>query len=1205
MRYLIIRNGKSHLCASVDEHNSFQNEGIEVYYRKGVCYLSCKSGYVLEDGVKICRLAERRYHIESLDGFHSFDLYVYSDDTGAENYGFYQNRDLKISHLDDADIITADPYLQNGSFYLRDGRIDSDLDFSVNERTYEGGRVRQGDRIRILGLCIYYYTDFLYINSFRVRNRLPSYAVKPVCVRYLPMKKENRFCPARQRKGLIIPELKKYEPYEKKQSVDLWRSILPSLIMSLSVFLISALGLHRSISQGKGFTDSLAYVISPIAMFLAGVVLPICFHHSEKRREEDAYEKRVTEYLAYLDAYEEDLKGRIDAYVSESRDLYFSLKDLHKDPFYLKKEEEDYLCLSLGFYRQSFAFPYDPLEKRIDKRLEKIAHLLSEVGPLPFLLDLKEDRYISFLCKKSEKVHFFLRFLFELAYKHSYEDLSIAVYDDDLSAIGAFYDLPHMYSDGQRLYFDEQRSLQELDLRKLDKPLYLFTKHKIDLKFLNEKIFVLQFCDDERKISRHSKTIVDLTKTNGILYGEDRKSFSYTLEDYDILTRFHELGMHNRSFLPKKQVSFSGLFKDFDIRKSYLESHKKLRADFALSDDHVLYFDLHQSALGPHGLIGGATGSGKSELIISLLLSLCIRYSPDYLQIALIDYKGSGILDSLSHEGRALKHIVASLSNLEGNDPERFIIALKNLCRYRQSVFARISKKALVSISDLDDYLSLGPKNYGFETMAHLLIVADEFAELKKENPQLIRELISIARIGRSLGIHLLLATQKPGGCIDEEIWSNSHFKICLKVLEEKDSQDIIHSKDGAYLRKAGEFLLKTDALVSKCQAIYAKNDVDGNSPYEVGIYRNDLQDDKKISRSAGDSEKECACFIKKFHAVCKELNLSARMLDFRPPEAMERRKLAKGKCIVLGEIDDYLGDKRGLLAYSLKEDVLICSSRRNEVFSLCNTLNENKRDFLFIGRKTISYGYCAGSYLYEETEEILKVFSLLEKTDRELTVVIEDLNVFLNYDEQHFYKLTDILKRKGTNISFICLSSSTLLPFRLLDHFKNRSLIACRDSNDIPAFFGMKSAYKGDSFFMKQEPMSFVPILIEEEIKEEVRTLPFLKRLPEIAVPERKGDSYLIGYDVRSREKIFLSGKLYVSCEEDGLSRIYQTAYEEVEVIDKESFRKMKEPFLWIGPGIRYQRSFSVDLKTDLKENEGLLFNEGKKICVRCIDEP
>ena len=288
MRYLIIRNGKSHLCASVDERNSFQNEGIEVYYRKGACYLSCKSGYVLEDGVKICRLTERRYHIESLDGFHSFDLYVYPDDAGAENYGFYQNRDLKSSHLDDADIITADPYLQNGSFYLRDGRIDSDLDFSVNERPYEGGRLRQGDRIRILGLCIYYYTDFLYINSFRVRNRLSSYAVKPVCVRYLPMKKENRFCPARQRKGLIIPELKKYEPYEKKQSVDLWRSILPSLIMSLSVFMISALGLHRSISQGKGFTDSLAYVISPIAMFLAGVVLPICFHHSEKRREEDA-----------------------------------------------------------------------------------------------------------------------------------------------------------------------------------------------------------------------------------------------------------------------------------------------------------------------------------------------------------------------------------------------------------------------------------------------------------------------------------------------------------------------------------------------------------------------------------------------------------------------------------------------------------------------------------------------------------------------------------------------------------------------------------------------------------------------------------------------------------------------------------------------------------------------------------------------------
>ena len=1203
MKYLIIKDGRKLICTRVDEDRPFQNEGIDIYYRKGVAYLSCKSGYVLEEGSKICRLEERRYHIESCDGFKSFDLYVYPDDDGAESYGFYQNRDLKISHLEDADLITSDPHLSKGSFYLRDGMIDSDLEFSVNERSYEGGKLREGDKISILGLRIYYYTDFLYINSFRVKNRLPSYETKEVLIRYPAVTLKGHFYPLRQRKELVIPELKEYEAYEKKQTMDIWRIVLPSLIMSLSVCLISASGLYKSMQQGKDLLDSLTYVISPIAMLVSGVLLPVFFDRCEKNKEEAAYENTKKEYLAYLDRYHEDLKERITDFVNERADLYFSLKRLQRRPFYLKKEEEDYLCLSLGMYKKSFDLDHHSDDETINKKSETIVHLLSSVGPLPFLLDLKQEKDITFLCKKSEKEHFFLRFILELAYKHSFDDLAIAVYDTDLSSISAFYDLPHMFLNGQRLYFDEERSLQELDLRTLDAPMFLFTKEELKLSFQNEKICTLRFCDDENKIYGNCKTIVDLTKSNGILYKEGRQSFSYALEDLDIRSRFHELGMQNSFFLPKEEWSFSKLFDHFDIKESYKQVHKDLRADFAISDGHLLYFDLHQSGQGPHGLIGGATGSGKSELIISMLLSLCIRYSPEYLHIALIDYKGSGISDSLSYEGRSLKHIIASLSNLEGSDFERFIIALKNLCRERQSIFAAISRKAFVSISDLDDYLSIGPANYGFAPMAHLLIVADEFAELKKENPELVKELISIARIGRSLGIHLILATQKPSGCIDEEIWSNSRFKICLKVLEEKDSQDLIHSKDGAYLRRAGDFLLKTDHLITSCQAIYAKHAVDGNSPYEAGIYRNDLQIEKKIARSCGNSEKQSSYFVRKILSVCDELSLSPKLLEFRPPEPMERRKLAKGKCIVLGEIDDYLKSKRGLLAYSFREDVLICSSRKNEVWSLCNGLNENERDFLFIGSKEVSYSHCAGSYHYEESEEIIKVFSLLEKTDRDLHVLIEDLNAFLSYEEQNLYKLLEVLKRKNTSVSFLCLTSSALVPFRLLDHFKNRILIMCRDNNEANAFFGMKSAYKGNSFFMKEEPVCFVPVRIEEPMKEERRCEVFLKKLPKIILSQREDASYLIGYDTESREKIFVSGKLYVSSNDERLFDIYRNAYEEVEAIVPDSYQKMKEPFLWIGPGIHYQRLFMSDRKVDLKENEGLYFCNGKRILLRCIN--
>ena len=233
-------------------------------------------------------------------------------------------------------------------------------------------------------------------------------------------------------------------------------------------------------------------------------------------------------------------------------------------------------------------------------------------------------------------------------------------------------------------------------------------------------------------------------------------------------------------------------------------------ADFAYMGRELLYFDLDERNLGPHGLIAGTTGSGKSELIVSMLLSLCIRYRPDYLNIILIDYKGGGIKESLTSQKGTIPHIVGSIDNLEPSGFERMIVALDHECKRRQTLFKKMSNKLMTSIMNIDDYLDSDYQNFGFPKMAHLLIVVDEFAQLKKDNPTIIKELISFSRIGRSLGVHLILATQRPSGAIDDEIWSNSRFKIALKVLSEKDSNDIIKRKDAAYLTSAGQFYLRS-----------------------------------------------------------------------------------------------------------------------------------------------------------------------------------------------------------------------------------------------------------------------------------------------------------------------------------------------------------------------------------------------------------
>src|SRR5690625_5577492 len=95
------------------------------------------------------------------------------------------------------------------------------------------------------------------------------------------------------------------------------------------------------------------------------------------------------------------------------------------------------------------------------------------------------------------------------------------------------------------------------------------------------------------------------------------------------------------------------------------------------------------------------------------------------------------------------------------------------------------------------------------QPLPHLFIISDEFAELKSEEPEFINELVSAARIGRSLGVHLILATQKPGGIIDDQIWTNSRFKVALKVQDESDSKEILKNGDAAKITVTGRGYLQ------------------------------------------------------------------------------------------------------------------------------------------------------------------------------------------------------------------------------------------------------------------------------------------------------------------------------------------------------------------------------------------------------------
>lgn len=211
------------------------------------------------------------------------------------------------------------------------------------------------------------------------------------------------------------------------------------------------------------------------------------------------------------------------------------------------------------------------------------------------------------------------------------------------------------------------------------------------------------------------------------------------------------------------------------------------------------YLDVHEKYHGPHGLIAGTTGSGKSETLQTYILSLTMNYSPYDVGLFIIDYKGGGMANLF----QGLPHMLGAISNLSGNQIQRAMVSIKSENLRRQRIFNENG------VNNINLYTMLLRNGEATIPIPHLFIIIDEFAELKREQPEFMRELISVAQVGRSLGVHLILATQKPSGTVDDNIWSNSRFRLCLRVQDRQDSMDMLHKADAAYLTQAGRGYLQ------------------------------------------------------------------------------------------------------------------------------------------------------------------------------------------------------------------------------------------------------------------------------------------------------------------------------------------------------------------------------------------------------------
>lgn len=192
---------------------------------------------------------------------------------------------------------------------------------------------------------------------------------------------------------------------------------------------------------------------------------------------------------------------------------------------------------------------------------------------------------------------------------------------------------------------------------------------------------------------------------------------------------------------------------------------------------HVLDLRVH----GPHALVGGTTGAGKSEMLQSWIMAMALSNSPQRLTFLLVDYKGGSAFSDCV----ALPHTVGLVTDLSPHLVRRALTSLSAELRHRERILHRKQAKDLASLERLGDP----------EAPPSLVIVVDEFAALVKEVPEFVDGVVNVAQRGRSLGLHLILATQRPSGVIRDNLRANTNLRIALRMADVADSTDVIGSK--------------------------------------------------------------------------------------------------------------------------------------------------------------------------------------------------------------------------------------------------------------------------------------------------------------------------------------------------------------------------------------------------------------------------
>ncbi len=1079
---------------------------------------------------------------------------------------------IKIGGAQDSNIQLADTYLGNDTFILdsSNGKCtihDTGSKYGVfvnGAKTNKSAELHDYDFFSIVGFSFYYKEGKIYTSSAN-KMSVKGLTIRPVEIHSTHFKypKFNR----NSRVQYVIPE----DVLEIQQAVQKPSKPKKNIVMSLipSVIMLAMTIVLRGIMGGGG-----SFVIYSAMSMGMGIVMSIVSFIKENKDYKKELQERIDNYNKYIDDKKERIESaranelRIRNLIYESLENSISeVESFGRRLFEKTQEDKDFLQVYLGrgsvesanqivYNKQEFVDLDDPLATIPADLAEKYKYIENA----PIISDFNASCGIGIVGSKAILEQILKNVTLDISIRHFYNEVKMVyILSDDyipkMQWLRWLQNVDNPKLGVKNIVCDEESKNIILE------DLYITLSARENAVAVNKDASFLEhyvvFVTDVSSISTHpvSKyikncatygfTFVFLEEyeemlpqgcTEIIRINDSKSGLILKTENGDIISKFTfpavsdelaEIVALKLGAISVDEVSLEGeltknitMFEMLDIlsvedidlneRWEKAQVYKSLAAPVGVkTKNQIVYLDISDKvgAHGPHGLVAGTTGSGKSEVLQTYILSMATLYHPYEVGFVIIDFKGGG----MANQFKNLPHLIGTITNIDGREINRSLLSIKAELVKRQEMFSESG------VNHINDYIKLYKAGKVTKPMPHLIMIVDEFAELKQEYPDFMKELISAARIGRTLGVHLILATQKPAGVVDAQIWSNSKFKLCLKVQTKEDSNEVIKTPLAAEIVEPGRayFQVGNNEIFDLFQSAYSGANVpegNENSEKTYAIYERNLWGKKSLlytnkkAKSSKNSVSQLQAIVDYVKEYCESKGID-KLPGICLPSLKDKIltdeldytvETAAEVSVPLGVFDDPEQQQQGAVELDVsKDNVYIVGSAQmgktvmlqTLVYGLIKKYTPQQVNIYLVdcGSMVLKIfedsAHVGGVVLSNEEEKCKNLFKMLNGmviqrkkilsskgvgnyaayleagfTDMPMTVVIIDnMAAFKEYFPDQNEDINALAREaQGVGISFVVTAgTSNSLNYRTQANFGKKFVLNCNDINEYSAIFG------------------------------------------------------------------------------------------------------------------------------------------------------